>query len=259
MNGSDTHIEIRLKIRGVETDLRRLGEQLESQEQTLAETLADRDRCFVELAELYLPELGREAVDALRERLPLVYRNARQKLDEKEAEGRSLERRAADNQARRSNLDEQLDGVTEKLEVKVRERQALRQAIRAELEANADYVGLARQDRRLSARLRQQRRRLEAARADLEEKGPAFEDDPLFSYLQARGYATPAYRGGFLTRRLDRVSPNGWTSRNRNAATTVSSRCIAPCSSRPRSSARSEARRPRGSMPSSRKPRIGMG
>jgi len=48
----------------------------------------------------------------------------------------------------------------------------------------------------------------DAAQADRTEKGKPYEADPLFAYLWGRGFGTPAYVGGGLTRALD-----GWVAR----------------------------------------------
>jgi hypothetical protein len=47
-----------------------------------------------------------------------------------------------------------------------------------------------------------------AAHADREQKGKPYEADPLFTYLWGRGFGTPAYVRGGLTRSLD-----GWVAR----------------------------------------------
>ena len=47
-----------------------------------------------------------------------------------------------------------------------------------------------------------------AAHADRAEKGKPYDADPLFSYLWTRGFGTPAYVGGGLSRVLD-----GWVAR----------------------------------------------
>ena len=50
-----------------------------------------------------------------------------------------------------------------------------------------------------------------AAHTDRAEKGKPYDADPLFSYLWARGFGTPAYVGGGLGRMLD-----GWVARVAN-------------------------------------------
>ncbi len=50
-----------------------------------------------------------------------------------------------------------------------------------------------------------------AAHTDRAEKGKPYDADPLFSYLWARGFGTPAYVGGGLSRMLD-----GWVARVAN-------------------------------------------
>ena len=47
-----------------------------------------------------------------------------------------------------------------------------------------------------------------AAHADRTQKGKPYETDPLFAYLWGRGFGTPAYAHGGLTRTLD-----GWVAR----------------------------------------------
>lgn len=57
----------------------------------------------------------------------------------------------------------------------------------------------------LAARAQAAAARCRQAEIDSAERLRSYRDDPLFAYLLARGYGTPAYRGGLLTGPLDRA------------------------------------------------------
>ena len=55
----------------------------------------------------------------------------------------------------------------------------------------------------LHAQIERAEAKLAVAREDREDKGEAYEADPLFRYLRERGYGTKAHKGWFLTKALD--------------------------------------------------------
>lgn len=66
-----------------------------------------------------------------------------------------------------------------------------------------DYEQARREAAALKAMAAAARLKVRQADLDREQKGRAFRADPLFSYLEARGYDTPAYHAGALTAALD--------------------------------------------------------
>lgn len=81
-------------------------------------------------------------------------------------------------------------------------------AVRQRLEATPEYQAQQAASEAAARVVTQARQKTEQAEADRREKGKPYEDDPLFQYLWRRGFATPAYAGGVLTRMLDRRVAN---------------------------------------------------
>ncbi len=71
------------------------------------------------------------------------------------------------------------------------------------LKANADYNALLEKARASDAVADLAEAKAQAAHTDRAEKGKPYEADPLFNYLWSRGFGTPQYRAGALTRLLD--------------------------------------------------------
>ena len=86
--------------------------------------------------------------------------------------------------------------------------EAGREATETRLEGEADYQALHEAAREASAVADRAANKLDIARADREEKGRPYEDDPLFSYLWARGYGGEGYSAWGPVRALD-----GWVAR----------------------------------------------
>lgn len=100
----------------------------------------------------------------------------------------------------RERAAEALDSAIAAFETKVAE-------VEASLENDADYAALVAAAAEAESVTEHARAKLEVARADMEEKGEPFRADPLFMYLWKRGWRTPDYEGGTLTRFLD-----GWVA-----------------------------------------------
>lgn len=93
-----------------------------------------------------------------------------------------------------------LDKALEAYELKVAE-------VEAKLEEDETYRVLVEAVAEAEAVSERARSKLNLARSDADEKGEAFRSDPLFMYLWQRGYRTPDYTAGPLTRFLD-----GWVA-----------------------------------------------
>lgn len=88
------------------------------------------------------------------------------------------------------------------------EVEALKKALSVELSAEAQYRRAVEAEDALEATAENARTKAVQAAGDRAEKGAPYRGDPLFMYLWERGYGTPQYRAGGLTRLLD-----GWVAR----------------------------------------------
>lgn len=80
---------------------------------------------------------------------------------------------------------------------------ALSTKIVAGLKSDADYMAERESLDQLETVAAESLTKTEQAEADREQKGRPYRDDPLFMYLWARGYLTPQYKAGNITRWLD--------------------------------------------------------
>jgi len=174
-----------------------------------------------------LPERAAEALLELKQRQNEAYEQiARDRLNLlfEGADGGELG--YADRQARRlmeshddavENAADRLDKVTAELEASEETRRKQEKAVSkavtdydkkvadAEIRLLKDETYRAQVDglEALNGQIERAEAKLEVARADREEKGEAYEADPLFSYLNKRAYGTKGASGWFLTKWLD--------------------------------------------------------
>jgi hypothetical protein len=182
-----------------------LSKELDALGQHERRLMETQERAFMDLARTYLPELTPGAValglTALRQEMDVA-------LEKRDEQRRRLETRLhklPDEVARR----ELLLAEAERREEAAAERLAqARRAVSEELQGDEAHASPVAEHRALMERrsaLRARRTRLQTTASV--ERG-RYEDDRSFSYLRSRGYGTPRYRAGFITRRLD-----GWLAR----------------------------------------------
>jgi chromosome segregation ATPase len=167
----------------------------------LRELVATRGTTLVELARHYLPEISRPNVERsfaeVRDELTAI-------LAQKEQKARELHESlgASNEEAARTNAE--LDGVTDRLNEKVRRREELEARVADELKADPEFQRLSKAALEAEQILHRNEQRVEEIRREAAEKLPAFDASRLFRYLYDRGYATPQYRAHGLIARLDR-------------------------------------------------------
>ena len=88
------------------------------------------------------------------------------------------------------------------------EIEAVRQRIKVQLHQDAGYTERRAAAEELATIAASAEEKTTQAEADREQKGRPYRDDPLFMYLWERGYGTPQYKTGNITRMLD-----GWVAR----------------------------------------------
>lgn len=167
--------------------------------------LENRRRIFQTLAQLYLPELSREAVAIGLSDLKDEMVNA---LAAQADNRRRLEERLADLPEIVSQQEFMLAQADRAEESAARGLETVRTAVEHELSENKEHVAAVAEHRTVIERrsiLAARRMRLTTT-ASVERR--RYDGDKAFAYLKARGYGEAGYRAGFLTRRLD-----GWLAR----------------------------------------------
>lgn len=163
--------------------------------------LAQRSALLERLARHYLPELTPHSAKlhgaGLRESLERIWTR-------REARRLELEQALEQRERERLRSEAELNGVTTALEAQVERREALEAELAARLAADGEFR--ARSEAAAAAELELSRNEARQAELDAEvrEKLPAYDRDPLFQYLVRRGFGSGSYRSRGLIRRLDR-------------------------------------------------------
>ncbi len=199
--GSDLHDRLLDGIGALRDRLEAAERSVEGLLQELGDLEGRRASVLRAIARCHLPELSH---DATRETPEGVRADVRAILEEKEARRRALETLIPEERLRVDEAQRVLDEVTAALDEVGARRHRLARAVYDDLKGDERWHGLVAKREKCEARLRASRGRHEAALGERREKCPAYERDPLFSYLARRGYGEADAEGNVLTRRLDR-------------------------------------------------------
>lgn len=127
----------------------------------------------------------------------------RQAMERRDEEQERLQRMAEWVRQQRAQAIEELEARRAELIRADEQRVALEQACVTDLVGNERWGRCQAQMEQLAEQIERTRAKLETAREDAAMKAPAYENDPLFSYLLSRNYGQEQYQGGVLTSRLD--------------------------------------------------------
>ena len=164
--------------------------------------------CLSVLARMRLREIEAAEVSAT---LDATSSSVRELLAQREVAQAELEKEIARAEDRRAELARERAAQHDVVAAAERALDAARAAAQQALAADEHYreaMAAAEASDRV-ADLSEDKAK--AAHADRAEKGKPYDADPLFSYLWMRGFGTPAYIGGGLSRVLD-----GWVARVAN-------------------------------------------
>ncbi len=202
MQGRDVLREIDEAIRNSRDILHTASNEASNTTNNLMEMRHEEATCFQKFSQLRLESLGayEEGVDALgrvdnkAQSLVEEHQNHINQLqDERDEAVTTLEKLEEDRQTQEQILREAIDRH-EDASNKTQKR----------LENDAPYQGLANTLEEANAIVDHAASKRNVAIADRTEKGKLYEDDPLFSYLWKRKYATKDYKAGPLSTMLDR-------------------------------------------------------
>jgi len=185
---------VRNKLSSVHQRMTQLGRKLE----VLRQDLSDQYR---RLAGVRLDELEAQRIIG---DLDSTNRTVLKLLARKREAVEALEQELAANRDRLAPLNQERDALGRERDQLLAQMDEQMDAIEAELvETNAFKKGETALETTLS---QAQKAKEKAAHAlsDRKEKGKPYESDTLFMYLWNRRFATPDYKGGFLSKPLDR-------------------------------------------------------
>lgn len=200
-SGSQVYRDLRNALDDIQRDAGSLRGESRELDGKIRSLVSERDGHFLQLAQLYLPELSRPAVagtfDDVREELNGVV--ARKEQAQREIAGR-IERLERERVETVAGLKE----VTNRLNEKVRERDGLQARLAELLKQDPGFQQLSKQALASEAELKRNEERVQEIERDAKEKLPAYERSRLFQYLYGRKFGTPEYEAGSFIRRLDR-------------------------------------------------------
>ncbi len=143
------------------------------------------------------------APEGLVERLVDAETQARALLDRRDAEATALQVRLERADAAAAELAAERTVAEDALEAAADALDAAEAATQARLGDDPAFVAQREAVRDAERVAVHADEKATAAEAELDAKGRAYRDDPLFDYLWRRGYGTPAYGAGALVRWLD--------------------------------------------------------
>lgn len=200
-SGRQTLSSIDQGVRLVHGQIRDIDEQIREAGTSLSELQGQQGERYKRLASIRLDHVASGDVTS---QLDVAGRRVRELLAQRTEAQAALDAAIKDAfvgletlGGRRSGLEARADQASERLdgaEAEVQERLAQDGAYLAQLET-------AREAERIAEHAEEKTRRAEEARTT---KGKPYEDDPLFSYLWARGYGTSTYAANSLLRYLDK-------------------------------------------------------
>lgn len=160
-----------------------------------------RGEAFLELARHYLPAMDQETVAG-------TFQEVRSQLMEvlmrKQRRQRELQEMLRADEAARARLDSELERVTTQLNDQVAKREELEKLVARRLEEDTEFQRLSKEALAAETELNRNEDRVEEIKQEAAKKLPSYEKSSLFQYLHKRGFDTPGYTKGGLTRRLDR-------------------------------------------------------
>jgi hypothetical protein len=179
--------------------LRRRMQGVAQQRQELAD---QRGEALVSLAEHYLPELTREAIQS-------TWRELRDRFSEilirKEAHEQRLGQSLEQWTAQRTAAETQLLETNQQLDQSHQEQEALTAQVEQTLRRDEEFIALSDRAALAEAALERAEANLHEIDQDSARKLPPYENSTLFRYLYERGFGTNQYTKRGFTRRMDRL------------------------------------------------------
>ncbi|MBI5148795.1 hypothetical protein HZA33_03885 [Candidatus Pacearchaeota archaeon] len=202
VKGSTIYKQIKEKVAEIEAQHEDLSKQVYDFEQKITALTEERENYYTQLATFYLPELDAQSIQST---LKEVQSEVKRFFGQKQEKRRLTEELMNTTLKNKKSLEEKLDVVTEQLNAKAAERDKLKRDVGKELGADSDYVALDAEAKQTSQVLEQNKKRVEEAKREAEQKLPVYENNMLFMYLVRKGYDGTEIPGldGWVARIVD--------------------------------------------------------
>ena len=193
------------RLRRASEDLKRraadAAREAHGKREQLDRLIRQRGDALMGLARHYLPALDEEAIEGS---LAGIRGELEDVLERRERHLADLVASSEQAEAQIDDLERRVDEVTEALNAKVDERDALELRLAEVVAEDAQMTALSEAAALAEDRLERNEERMAALDREAAEKLPAFEQDKLFQYLVQRRFGTADYGSRGLIRRLDR-------------------------------------------------------
>lgn len=189
-------------------DLRReeaeLSKRIERSTRTLTDLQERQSEAYRDLARF---RLDTDSAGTLNTRLDSAAREARRLLDKRTSDYKVLGEQLRQSETERSQLQKKRLGLDAARDAAENQMDDLMEAVDDRLEKDEAYLAQRKATEAAVATAEAAAEKARTSDLDRQEKGKAYEADPLFIYLWQRGFGTPEYSSRGLTRSLD-----GWVA-----------------------------------------------
>lgn len=177
-------------------------QQLQFSQSNRASLDANRGNVLVELAEHYLPELSREAIQST---WAEIRSDIMDVLRRKEAHEARLGSEIQQIESRRQSAEQELLDLNAKLDIATQQQLDVSAVVESQLKGDAHFVELSDRAAVAEIALSRAEENLKEIEQDAARKLPAFDNSSLFRYLHDRGFGSDTYTSRGFTRRMDRA------------------------------------------------------
>lgn len=185
-------------------DLRReeaeLSKRIERSTRALTDLQERQSEAYRDLARF---RLDTDSAGALNTRLDSAAREARRLLDKRSSDYQVLTDQLRQCESERSQLQKKRADLDEGRDAAENQMDELMEEVDSRLEGDAAYQAQHERTEAALATAEAAASKAKTSDRDRQEKGKAYEADPLFLYLWQRGYGTPDYTRRGLVRSLD--------------------------------------------------------
>ncbi|WP_428686778.1 hypothetical protein [Roseibium sp.] len=185
-------------------DLRReeaeLTKRIERSTRALADLQERQSEGYRDLARF---RLDSDAAGALNTRLDSAAREARRLLDKRTSDYKVLSEQLRQCESERSQLQKKRGELDSARDAAENQMDELMEAVDGRLEKDSAYQDQLKTAEAARATAEAASTKAETSSQDRDQKGKAYDDDPLFVYLWQRGFGTPDYHHRGIVRSLD--------------------------------------------------------
>jgi len=200
-SGSSVLEDIQRQISTVKKKAGEYSSNMSSCERKISSLSSEREQCVAQLAEFYLPELDSKT---LQESSRDIHVAAQKFYDQKLKRHDELEKLMFTSNEKIDAYTKKASDIVTKLNAKASERDAAYELMVKAIECNPERAGIFAKVSQLEEQQKRDLQRISEMQEDAKKKLPAYEADPLFTYLVNRAkFGTKEYSGSGIIKTLD--------------------------------------------------------